>query len=131
MAGSLQVASNCLDWQLEDDMTPQERKAKIKQLNDEARDKRHESFDLAQACPHKILEQQPDEHGYGFAECEGCDTQFGWYCPDSPDRVCHYHTDEGKVELIDGTLVDMPANHDSEHESSDWCLYCGHPDERK
>jgi len=113
-------------------MTPQERKAKIAALNNEAREKRSEAYDLAQACLHMILIQEtPDQFGYGYAECEGCDVNFGWYCPDSPDHVCHYHTDEGKVELITGEQVDPPANHDSEHESSDWCLYCGHPDERK
>ena len=115
-------------------MTPAERKAKIKELNDRGRELRSEAYDLAQACQHKIVvlpTPPPDEHGYGFAECEGCDCDFGWYCPDSPDHICHYHTDEGKVELIDGTLVDPPPGHDGEDEYNEWCLYCGHPDERK
>lgn len=65
------------------------------------------------------------------AYCLICNRRFGWRCPDSPDTACHYYTEDGKVELIDGTLIDPPADHDVEYETDDDCIFCGAPDERK
>lgn len=109
-------------------MNLKERKEKIKQLRAEADAKNAEAFDLIKNCLHKIVHQEPDEFGYGFAECEGCDTQFGWYCPDSPDHVCHYFTENSNVELMTGELIISPPH---KYETYDCCLYCGHPGERK
>ena len=29
----------------------------------------------------------------GGARCDICSTEFGWYCPESPDHICHYETE--------------------------------------
>ena len=113
-------------------MTPEQRKLKIRELREKGLRLQSEANHLQYSCPHTIKPQEPDGvFGYGYAECAGCDAKFGWYCPDSPDRVCHYESCDGQVELLDGTKVTVPADHDAKHDSSDWCIFCGHPDERK
>jgi hypothetical protein len=62
------------------------------------------------------------------AFCDDCQTDFGWRCKVAPDGVCHYHIDDGKVELVDGTKVDPPINPNMDNGD---CIYCGSPDERK
>jgi len=47
---------------------------------------------------------------WGVVHCEVCGEYLGWYCPDSPDLVCHY---------------DYGAS------SHGGCIHCGNPDERK
>lgn len=42
------------------------------------------------------------------AYCKACGKDFGWWCPESPDHICHY--DKG---------------------DSDQCDFCGMPSERK
>lgn len=41
------------------------------------------------------------------ARCDHCGERLGWWCPNSPDHLCHY-----------------TENYDS-------CDYCGQPEERK
>ena len=66
------------------------------------------------------------------AYCAICDKSFGWYCANSPDHICHYFSKDGKITLIDGTNVQKPVDSpDKGHQSEDWCLYCGEPEERK
>lgn len=66
------------------------------------------------------------------AGCELCEEGFGYYCPESPDSVCHYFTDDGTITLIDGSKVPVPnEDHDPEYETDDSCLFCGDPYERK
>lgn len=71
------------------------------------------------------------------AVCE-CGTNFGWFCPESPDKTCHYNTEKASdgfyVTLASGFRHKMPAfyteeNHNNENE--DECIFCGEPDERK
>jgi len=80
---------------------------------------------LREKCRHEIVQM------HDSAECSICKKSFGWYCPDSPDSVCHYYSEAGRVELIDSTHIPVPAEHDANHESDDWCIFCGAPEERK
>lgn len=103
-------------------MTPSERKSKIKEYR-EALNK------LVRECPHEVLSQEKDKYGeYGGASCAGCGKDFGWYCPDSPDRTCHYYDYEGKVHLINGETVPTPEEC---FNCVDMCIFCGDPEERK
>lgn len=65
------------------------------------------------------------------AYCVHCGVDLGWRCKQSPDGVCHYHSQGGKVWGINGEVMDLPLRHDVMYESDDFCIYCGHPDERK
>lgn len=70
------------------------------------------------------------------AYCKGCGINFGWRCRYSPDGVCHYNANSAKdgrysVRLINDDLWQLPEDHKLEDESSDWCIFCGHPEERK
>jgi len=72
------------------------------------------------------------------AECKDCGKSFGWFCPESPDKECHYYTDsydEGLgVMLRNGEIIlakDLPSTWEENHESDDWCIFCGLPEERK
>lgn len=67
------------------------------------------------------------------ADCLVCGENFnmGWRCKISPDSICHYYSKDGKVKMIDNTLVDIPEWHDSKHENEDNCIFCGMPEERK
>lgn len=93
-------------------------------------------------CKHSIKQvgATPKYKHEGFASCENCDRDFGWWCPDSPDHTCHYYTVivEGflitarAVELVNGTehiLYDYDG--DPEYETDDDCVFCHEPDERK
>ena len=55
---------------------------------------------LYHTCNH-IIEKCGDSAG-----CVICDTDFGWWCPDSKDHKCEYDENE-------------------------WCIHCEQPDERK
>jgi len=101
-------------------MTPQERKKRIDELHEEL-------YRLNEGCRHELLSPQNS----AIAVCPTCNKDFGWFCEKSPDGVCHYFTIDGKVGLLNGTLVDPPKEHDISNESDDWCIYCGMPEERK
>jgi hypothetical protein len=74
----------------------------------------------------------PRSWDWDRATCMICSDGFGFRCPDSPDSVCHYFTDdEGRVKLIDGSRIPAPAEHDREYETTDSCIFCGAPEERK
>lgn len=74
----------------------------------------------------------PRSWKWDHATCMICGDGFGYRCPDSPDSVCHYFTDaEGRVELIDGLRIQPPAEHDRKYETTDSCIFCGSPEERK
>lgn len=77
------------------------------------------------SCTHKIV----NKHNSAF--CIICDSWFGWFCDESPDHSCHYFSENGKVKLNDGTLVDIPEDHDVDYENEDECIFCGQPEERK
>lgn len=79
---------------------------------------------------------------HNSAVCEICELDFGWWCPDSPDHACHYHSEyvekDGAiyriVVLLDGAKDESFLDKDvpeKEHETEDCCLYCGEPEERK
>lgn len=118
-------------------MTPEERRQKIKELEKQIDNLRGDLYTLREECIHQISHPTKKDMrtgDFGGAYCLICGYDFGWWCPASPDSVCHYHSDEnGKVELITGESVDFPKDeyYDPEYESSDCCLFCGDPDERK
>lgn len=89
-----------------------------------------EISNLNESCTHELLvETSHDKDGVW---CEECHRGFGWWCPESPDHACHYHTHHGMVELANGDLIEPPDTWEGpESENYDMCIYCGDPDERK
>jgi len=93
---------------------------------------------LFDKCYHEIVKCGDS----GGAECIHCHpTQSGavrawdWYCPDSPDHVCHYFSKTDKsgnkyVVSINGEKIILKG-YNPYRESDDWCIFCGNPDERK
>jgi len=74
------------------------------------------------------------KNSYDSLVCLTCGKSFGWYCIKSPDHTCHYRSTNGKIELIDGTMIDRPKSKyspDPEYENEDSCIFCGLPEERK
>lgn len=53
----------------------------------------------------------------GGAYCAICRIPLGWWCPKSPDHLCHYPNEEGYEK----------------YENVYWenCVFCGEPNERK
>lgn len=89
---------------------------------------------LKHQCVHEIIK---NERSNG-AICKNlrCNEYFGWYCPDSPDHLCHYCADQDEkgyfVKLVNGERCNL-LNYtikDKNNESNDWCIFCGHPEER-
>ncbi len=86
---------------------------------------RREVVALEGRCPHEIIQKGES------AQCDGCDRDFGWFCQQSPDKTCHYFTDEdGVVLLINKQTIAAPEGHDPEFETEDRCIFCGLPQER-
>lgn len=67
--------------------------------------------------------------------CIICREHFGWRCKKSPDMVCHYYSEDRngrrEVDLINGITHVLPRDHNHEYETTDSCIFCGMPDERK
>jgi len=92
---------------------------------------------LKDGCWHEIVEVGD----YGGSRCKLCSYRVAlmWYCPDSPDHVCHYFTMSDKlsqlyyVESINGERIflDKSYKKDGRRESEDSCIFCGDPEERK
>lgn len=117
-------------------LTPQERKETLNSLEKESTLVQREMRKIRVSCPHKFREltkkELNDEWMSESAECTICKSHFGWRCKVSPDQVCHYFTgDDGKVVLLDGSKVDPVEKIEKRDETDDWCLFCGHPEERK
>lgn len=75
---------------------------------------------------------------YGGAECSICGRDIGWYCPDSPDKICHYFSEKNELDERIITLTNGEEYRISntcliseENESPDSCLFCCLPNERK
>ena len=83
-------------------MTPEERLARIKQLEDLIDASEKELGELIRSCSH---EHVIDDDETAF--CKDCGRGLGWYCPDNPTHVCEYGED------------------------GEDCIHCGQPDERK
>ena len=89
---------------------------------------------LQTICPHnssRIKSKNSDA-----PRCSFCEAHLqGWWCPESADNSCYYYSEEkdGKrvITLSNGTVVSLPDDHDPENETSDACLFCHLPDERK
>ena len=78
-----------------------ERKIRIETCKKGIAEFNNELIDLVQNCPHEII------RSHDSAICRICDTDFGWWCPKSPDHLCEYE------------------------KGSEWCIWCGEPTERK
>lgn len=78
-------------------------------------------------CKH-VIDGERDDH----AHCIICGEGFGWWCPNSPDHVCHRESewedgkDTGIVQLVTGELVKPPREPDNF-----MCCFCDMDDERK
>jgi hypothetical protein len=97
------------------------------------------------SCPHVIITTGT---GQG-ARCEICGKHFGWLCPESPDRVCHYearkiqgiHVRYWSWIGIHGMRHELPKEKvekyirpikdETYYDDEDCCIFCGHPEERK
>jgi hypothetical protein len=90
-------------------MTNEERLAAIEQHRDAIRK-------LIEECPHNFSPLTPkqlaDKWMSVSADCLACNRDFGWRCQKSPDGVCHYIMENGKIPLIDGRNVDPPEGID-------------------
>ena len=110
-------------------------KAQIKDLEKQISDLSDKLSNLVKNCEHKFKvltkKQLADRWMSEGAYCSICERNFGWRCKVSPDQCCHYYTIDGKVKLINGTLVQPPENHDFENENDDSCIFCEMPEERK
>ena len=94
--------------------------------------------DLIKGCNHQLpktdrkrdSDYKTERLSYN-ASCVICGSYFGHLCLESPDSVCHYYSNNGQVELIDGTHVQVPEDHCETFETDDCCIFCGQPEERK
>ena len=91
---------------------------------------------LRDECWHEVIERGD----YGGAECINCNgagssLELGWFCPTGPDHICHYFSrvDESGNRYIRSINREkiILEDHDGNYESSDYCLFCGQPEERK
>jgi hypothetical protein len=100
---------------------------------------------MERMCPHVAVATGT---GQG-ARCEICGKHFGWLCPESPDRVCHYtawksngihvrswfwkdiHESKHEVPKEKVEKYIRPTVNAVHHEDEDCCIFCGHPSERK
>jgi hypothetical protein len=116
-------------------MDNSERKKRIEEHQAAIAQHREAIDQLKSTCPHHFEpltdKQLADQWMSVGAVCTVCRQDFGWRCKKSPDGVCHYLTENKKITLIDGRVVDPPPDHDPGCESYDWCVFCGHPEERK
>jgi hypothetical protein len=114
---------------------PEEIKAAIRIHQAQIRSLNKELDQIKANCKHAfkpLTQKQLDDKWMSIsAECTVCGQDFGWRCKESPDSVCHYESSNGKVALIDGSMVSIPFDHDPNYETDDSCIFCGHPDERK
>ena len=112
------------------ELTPEQAAFKEKLIKlERAKDKAKKAYwDEKKKCKHVA-----EKHG-DVAWCAVCDTDLGWHCPESPDGVCHYFTEEdGKsVSLMNGETTSVPdEDHCKSYETYDFCLFCGNPEERR
>lgn len=85
---------------------------------------------LIRTCTHS--QRKPADFGFESETCDVCEKHLGWTCPESPDRVCHYYSDDdGTVKLTSGQSVPVPEGHNAEFETHDSCIFCHNPEERK
>ena len=83
-------------------------------------------------CLHKVLAFLD-----GSARCEMCGEHLGWYCKDSPDRLCHYYTDaaEGSKTRVfrdlGGSYWEMWKDYNWQSEDGQLCIFCRKPKIRK
>lgn len=113
--------------------------AKLKKLEDAVKKAKEKYYDTQHECVHAIGYTIDHQFGddEGDAYCVICEKHFGHYCPESPDHTCHYYTVlDGKIKLFTGEIIDPPVGadgepHDPDYETSDCCIFCGAPEERK
>jgi len=101
----------------------------------ETKDNVQEAKKIVDNCKHENVVEF-----YGSAKCKYCEQTFGWYCPKSPDKSCHYPNphdkDKHHIVLINDSVFALSEKQvreriENEHMRDDWCMFCGEPDERK
>lgn len=105
--------------------TPEEHKIALAVLKEYINKLTSVRYKLIKCCPHNIVDKHES------AVCTICEEDFGWFCPDSPDSICHYYSTNKQVKLKNGQIYQLPDDHDSRYETSDDCLFCHAPQERK
>ena len=111
-------------------MRDSERKRRLEEIRKTINELHSEEGELLRGCVHKIKKVHVTGNCFSAA-CSICNKDFDWWCSKSPDNLCHYFTDsDGTVTLNNGKKV-RPPKHDIHYETSDCCLYCGNPEERK
>lgn len=111
----------------------QEYRKKLRDLKSKLHAAQKEYDTHLKTCDHTIVKGK-----YGGAECTECGKDFGWWCPNSPDHVCHYPNEiiptRGVIKLINGTYyhTDITMYYRQLVEvNNDNCIHCGQPAERK
>jgi hypothetical protein len=104
------------DWVKTREFKPEE-EALFKELND-ARNALEEAqrkfYEIEHKCTHPVLQVNRWRDDTGVVHCAICGKDFGWWCPDNPDRkkpYCEYDDEKDHI-------------HDD-------CIHCGAPEERK
>ena len=82
-------------------------------------------------CEHKEVKKSGES-----SRCVKCNEYMdGWFCPSSPDHTCHYYSSGEKgncyVVIRGGEKHRLKKSYDNSNEEEDWCIFCGHPEERK
>ncbi len=64
--------------------------------------------------PHVAIPAYPDwSKGTSYVvKCKFCKVPLGWHCPDNPNGYCVY-------------------DYERMGQDREWCVHCGHPEERK
>lgn len=116
-------------------MSPLDRKFRIESLKKQLKEIHQKLEVLKNSCVHRFMpltqEELKDKWCSVSAICTVCDKDFGWRCKNSIDGVCHYYSNDGFIDLIDGRKVPTPPEHGPDYETDDSCIFCGQPSERK
>jgi len=87
---------------------------------------------IIKKCVHKIM--KPKHSFDNMAICSECDKEFGFYCPDSPDHICHYyHTRDNGIDyicILSGERYVLSSDHTPMAKDYDVCMFCHLPKSR-
>lgn len=89
--------------------------------------------DHRKSCTHDI--QKNTSSGTATAVCVLCEKDFGPWCQESEDHICHYDDEiipmYGHVKLNNNTEVGIDISKMRLVSGRTKCIYCGKPKERK
>lgn len=115
------------DVSLSKPMTAEQRMATIRFHESKIEERKSEIRKLKSSCCHEFPRFNSTDDS---AICVGCGSDFGWLCPESRDGLCHYHSIDGVVVMLNGEEIKVAEGHDADNESNEWCIFCGNPEER-